>query len=106
MLEQEKLGNSESRDASTKQWVEYTFSQLNRVVSEQKEIEGENEKNLARERKGIQENITDIESQKVVGDEKEKSVNINLQDDEEIELHTPKCLQIVLVQLITTLMVI
>ncbi|KAH0709436.1 hypothetical protein KY284_010863 [Solanum tuberosum] len=86
LLEQGTLGNNESRDVSTNQWVQE-----------------EGEKNSAGERKGIEENITDIESQKVGGDEKEKNANIHLLDDEEEEVHTPTCLQIVPVQLTTAL---
>lgn len=40
MLEKGTLGNSESRHASTKQWVEDTFSKPNRVVPEEKDING------------------------------------------------------------------
>ena len=47
MFEQGTLGNNENIDFSTNQWVEYTFSQPNIVVSEEKDIEGEGEKNLA-----------------------------------------------------------
>ncbi|KAG5611101.1 hypothetical protein H5410_022382 [Solanum commersonii] len=82
MLEQGTLGNSESRDVSTKQWVEDTFSKLNRMVPEEKDIEGEGEKNSTGERKGIEENITDIEIH-----EKEISENQmqELEEDEEME---------------------
>ncbi|KAG5596571.1 hypothetical protein H5410_037803 [Solanum commersonii] len=103
-LQQVTSGNVDGREeVSTKQWVDDIFSKPTRLVPEEKDLEGEGEKKLVGEMKGMKGNTSDIGSQKVGGDEGKKNVHIDLLEDDEKGVHTPSCMPIVPVHLTTTL---